>query len=33
MDGGLWKQSVSLSLSAWELCEGNMEEGILYWRP
>jgi hypothetical protein len=21
------------SLSLWELCEGNMEEGILYWRP
>jgi len=21
------------SLSLWEFCEGNREEGILYWRP
>ena len=27
MEGGLWKYSVSLSLSLWELCEGNLEGG------
>jgi hypothetical protein len=26
-EGGLWKWSVSLSLSLWELCEGNLEGG------
>ena len=30
-EGGLWKWSLSLCL--WELYEGNLEGGLLYWEP
>jgi hypothetical protein len=30
-EGELWKWSVPLSL--WELCEADLEIGLLYWGP